>query len=227
MEAWTELARACTAGGDELVLRGGGGGFEIRCNGWELMSTRAHHSEEELARLAAAALAALPAPRLLLGGLGLGYTLRALLAALPAAAQVVVAELFAEVIAWNRGPLAHVAGVPLEDGRVALHCGDVAGLLEAAAAAYDGILLDVDNGPEAVMLPGNALLYTAAGLALIRRALAAGGVLGVWSAEGAMVFVTDREAALGEEVARGIAARGGRADPRHALYFARPGAGAR
>ena len=109
MEPWTELARARGPGGENLVLRRRGGMFEIRCDGWDLMSNRAHHSEQMLGRLACAGLPGTErggAPHVLIGGLGMGYTLRAALDALPAGARVTVAEIFAEVVDWNRGPLA-------------------------------------------------------------------------------------------------------------------------
>jgi spermidine synthase len=214
--SWTELARALAPGGECLVLRRCGGIFEIRCDGWDLMSNRAHHSEQTLGRLACAGLAG--APRVLIGGLGMGYTLRAALDALPAAARVTVAEIFAAVVDWNRGPLAALAGRPLDDPRVDVRCADVAALL--AGAAYDAILLDVDNGPQALMLAGNAALYTPLGLSALRAALAPGGRLAVWSANRSPRF----EAAL---AGCGLAwrrtevpARGAPGDPLHTLYLA-------
>jgi spermidine synthase len=214
---WAELARASAPGGESLVLRRRGGIFEIRCNGWDLISNRAHHSEQTLARLACAGLAG--APRVLIGGLGMGYTLRAALDALPAAALVTVAEIFVAVVDWNRGPLAALAGRPLGDPRVDVRCVDVATLL--AGAAYDAILLDIDNGPEAVMLAGNAALYAPAGLRGLGAALARGGRLAVWSADRSPRF----EAALttcGLAWRRTeVAARGAPGDPLHTLYLAR------
>jgi spermidine synthase len=182
----TELARTVMPDGSELVLSRRGEKFEIRCNGWELMSNRAHRSEEALARLACAALP--PAPRVLIGGLGMGFTLRAALDALPASARVDVAEIVADIISWNRGPLAMLAGRPLEDARVTLRHSDVADLL--SAGPFDAILLDIDNGPATPIYRGKSHLYNRDGLQRVQRSLAAGGRLGVWSAERCAAFET-------------------------------------
>jgi spermidine synthase len=198
------------------VLRRRGGIYEIRCDGWDLMSNRAHHSEQMLARLACAGLAG--APRVLIGGLGMGYTLRATLDALPAAARVSVAEMFAQVVDWNRGPLAALAGRPLDDARVTVCRADVAALLDGAA--FDAILLDVDNGPDAAMLAGNAALYTTEGLRGLRAALRPGGRLAVWSADPSPGFEA-RMSACGLDWQRtDVPARGAPDDPLHTLYVA-------
>ena len=216
-ETWAELARARAAGGETLVLRRRGGIFEIRCDGWDLMSNRAHHSEQALGQLGCAGLAG--APRVLIGGLGMGYTLRAALDVLPRAARVTVAEVFAAVADWNRGPLAALAGRPLDDPRVEVCCADVAALL--AGAAYDAILLDVDNGPEAVMLAGNAALYTAAGLRGLGAALAQGGRLAVWSADRSPRFEAGLSTCGLAWRRTEVPARGAPGDPLHTLYLAR------
>ncbi len=198
------------------MLRRRAGIYEIRCDGWDLMSNRAHHSEQTLARLGCDGLAG--APRVLIGGLGMGYTLRAALDALPAAARVTVAELFAQVVDWNRGPLAILAGRPLDDARVAVRRADVAALLDGAA--FDAILLDVDNGPDAAMLAGNAALYTAEGLHRLRAALSPGGRLAVWSADPSPRFEA-RMTACGLDWRRtDVPARGAPDDPLHTLYVA-------
>jgi spermidine synthase len=215
MEAWTELARA-----GELVLRARGGLFEIRCNGWELVSNRAHHSESVLARLVCTRLEG--AARMLIGGLGMGYTLRAALDALDASARVVVAELLPEVVAWNRGPLAALAGRPLADARVSVDCRDVAAVLGERRGAFDAVVLDVDNGPEAVMLPGNHRLYAAEGLLLLRAALRVGGVVGVWSADRSAAFEACLTAGGWRWSATLVPARGGPDDPRHTIYVGEP-----
>lgn len=180
---WVELGRAQMPGGHELLLRERSGSFEIRCDGRELMSTRAHASEETMARLACERLAGSDAAHVLVGGLGLGYTLRATLDALPTTAAVLLAELVPEVVDWNRGPLASVAERPLEDRRVEIYLGDVCDVLRTAQACFDAILLDVDNGPDSPTRRCNTWLYAPEGLALIVRALRSGGVLAVWSAE--------------------------------------------
>ena len=168
MQGWRELARATSAASDELVLRERAGTYEIRCNGWELVSNRAHYSEQSMARITCEKLR-VAAPRLLIGGLGMGFTLRAALDHLPAEAEVIVAELLPDIIAWNRGVLAPLAGRPLDDRRVTVERADVADMLRADA--FDAILLDVDNGPDAVMLRGNASLYSTEGLRRLRGAL--------------------------------------------------------
>jgi spermidine synthase len=164
-----------------LVLVEHDGTFSIDVDGKTLMSSREHGSEEELARLAIAAWEGEGAPRVLVGGLGMGYTLRAVLDALPRnGARVEVVELFPSVVAWNRGPLADLARRPLADRRVRVTVADVASHLDGSRD-FDVVLLDVDNGPEEFTLLGNHELYTARGLERIRRSLAPGGVLAVWS----------------------------------------------
>ena len=159
-------------GSDELVIRIGGN---------ELMSNRQHHSEDELGRLACAHLTRGHVARILVGGLGMGFTLRAVLDAVGPKATVEVAELVPAVVKWNRGVLGAFARHPLDDPRVRLFEGDVNARI-TRGAAYDAILLDVDNGPAALTAADNHRLYAAGGLDLIREALRPGGVLGVWSA---------------------------------------------
>jgi len=220
MQSWTELSRAETATGDQLVLRERAGCVELRCNGWDLMSSRAHHSEEVLAALACTRISA-ARPYVLIGGLGFGYTLRATLDRLPAASAVMVAELLPEVIAWNQDVLGPLAGRPLADPRVTVVRGDVAQLLHASAPArFDAILLDTDNGPDAVMLAGNTILYATPGLRRIRRALRPGGVLAVWSAGRSSGFAARLGAGGFRHEAHDISARGGPNDPLHTIYLA-------
>lgn len=218
MEPWREISRATTARGDELVLRARAGVYEIRCNGWDLMSNRAHASEERMARETLAMLEGRAAPRVLIGGLGMGFMLRAALDAAPAGTRIEVAELVEAIVTWNRGPLAPLAGCPLDDRRVIVRLGDVADMI-AAGGPYDAILLDTDNGPGAIMLAGNAALYAREGLARARAALAPGGALALWSADRSAAF----EALLASEgldwrVVETPAAAG-RPEPLHALYF--------
>lgn len=156
-EHWTELGRARMRAGEELVLRRRGGHYEIRFNGRELMSDRAHWSETALGTLGCDTLH-VAQPRVLIGGLGIGYTLRAALDTLPAAAHVAVAELLPAVIAWNRGPLGELAGRPLDDPRVRVEPHDAARVLRRSAGQFDAILLDIDNGPDDVTFAGNRRL---------------------------------------------------------------------
>lgn len=180
MQPWAIVDRARTPGGVELQLARRGDEWVVRAGGRVLMSSRAHGSEEALAALA---LRPLERPRtVLLGGLGLGFTLRAALERLPSKTRVIVAELSPEVAAWNRGPVSHLARRPLDDPRVRLQIGDVAARIAEAKGALDAILLDVDNGPSPVAGTGNPSLYGARGVRACLEALRPGGVLAVWSA---------------------------------------------
>lgn len=158
------------------------GEFVIRVAGVELMSTRQHHSEERLAELACDRVRQRQRPRVLIGGLGLGFTLRAVLAHLGPAAAVTVVELMPAVIAWNRDPAWNLAADALADPRVEVIAGDVTGVLEASRSRFDAIILDVDNGASGLSMGSNSRLYTLAGLATARAALTPGGCLAVWSA---------------------------------------------
>lgn len=173
MKPWVTLARE-----DALMLQERDGEFVIRSGGHVLMSSKRVRAERAMAKHA------LEADRVLVGGLGLGFTLRAVLDANPKA-NVVVAELSKHVIAWNKGPLAHLHGDALRDKRVNVHPGDVT----TADGRYDVILLDVDNGPSALSDPENARLYTNAGISRFRAMLKHRGVLVVWSAEPDVAFV--------------------------------------
>lgn len=155
--------------------------FIILAAGKPLMSSRMHGSEQALATLGCRGLRRAE-PQVLVGGLGMGFTLRATLDALPADASIVVGELIPAVVEWNRGPLGSLADHPLRDRRVRIALGDVAETIRAAHRAFDAILLDVDNGPDAFTASGNASLYSDSGLAAAMRALTPGGVLAVWSA---------------------------------------------
>ncbi|KPK55337.1 MAG: hypothetical protein AMS22_04730 [Thiotrichales bacterium SG8_50] len=157
--------------------------FSIKLKGrGELMCSRVHGSEVALAELGCSRLTAHSAARVLIGGLGMGFTLAATLQQLGASAEVVVAELVPAVVEWNRGPLADLAGRPLTDARVTVRIGDVARILTAERQAYDAILLDVDNGPEGLTRKDNDWLYAVDGLAASFAALRPLGVLAVWSA---------------------------------------------
>lgn len=176
-----------------MVLEREGGEVAIRIGDRTLMSSDAHDSEDELGRVVAAAVRGIAVPRVLIGGLGLGFTLRAALDALPAEARVDVAELAAEVVRWNRAECGAYAGRPLDDPRVALFVEDVAAVIARSADAYDAIALDVDNGPSAITHPRNEALYRRAGLRQARRALRPGGVLAVWSSFASPLFTRSLE----------------------------------
>jgi spermidine synthase len=157
-----------------------GGEFSIMLGANELMNSRLGGSEAALATAACERIRA-PRPRLLIGGLGMGFTLRAALAMLGADARVVVAELVPAVVAWARGPMAEVFGSSLSDPRVGIREADVGDLIRSARSGYDAILLDVDNGPEGLTRQANDALYDLEGLHAARAALRPGGVLAVWS----------------------------------------------
>jgi spermidine synthase len=184
---WVPLARAAIPGTQQdlcLYRRGDQLEFSIQISGYisELMNSRMHASEDALAELGCAVIAGRPAPRVLVGGLGMGFTLAAALKALGPDGVVTVAELVPEVVEWNRGPLGECAAFPLADPRTHVHVGDVAELLRQGQGTYDAVLLDVDNGPEGMTHHGNNWLYSPAGLAATQRTLRPGGVLAIWSA---------------------------------------------
>jgi spermidine synthase len=157
--------------------------FIILADGAILMSSRMHGSEEALATFACRRVRTLEQPSVLIGGLGMGFTLRAALDLLPPDATVVVAELVPAVVAWNRGPLGPLAGHPLKDKRVRVETGDVAVTLSSCLGQFDAVLLDVDNGPTAFTASNNAGLYDNRGIAAARAALKMDGVLAVWAAQ--------------------------------------------
>ncbi len=183
MDELIELAVARIPGeGATMRLTRRAGTYTIWVKDAELMSSDLHHSEDALSELVCARLTHLPEASLLIGGLGMGYTLAAALKGLGPGGRVVVAELMPIVVEWNRGPLAHLAGRPLEDPRVSVRVQDVALSLQAGAAEFDGILLDADNGPEGLTRRSNDWLYSQEGLSAACAALRPGGVLAVWSA---------------------------------------------
>jgi len=177
------LDKLTTPDGHKLVLYERAGVWSIRVNGYDLMSSRAHGSEEALATLACDQKHLGANPRVLIGGLGMGFTLRAALDCLPPGAQVVVAEVFPAVVRWYREHYGHLTGHALDDPRVSVAEEDVAeSLCKAATQPFDLIMLDVDNGPEALTLDSNQDLYGHSGINRLRAALSAEGTLAVWSA---------------------------------------------
>ncbi len=197
MNPWKKLDEATGPDGKRFVLAERSGEVAIRVGAITLMSSRAHHSEEVMARVVCEKLSG-ESPKVLIGGLGFGFTLRAALDSLPPGARVEVAEILGPVIGWNKTKLANLAGRPLEDPRVELVEKDVAGVLKSAKSTYDAILLDVDNGPEPLSQQANKALYSPRGLAQAHRALARGGIFSVWS-------VSQDEAFRGRLAAAGFA----------------------
>jgi spermidine synthase len=216
---WQELGRAKLPDGD-LVLSRRGDELVIRLRGAELMNSRTHHSEEQLAVLGCAHLAGRSGVRVLIGGLGMGFTARAALDVLAPDARVVIGELVPEVVEWNRGPLAHLAREPLADPRVEVVVGDVGALIGRSRGVFDAILLDVDNGPDAFTAPGNAGLYGAKGLERARRALVPGGRIGVWSVADDKAF-TGRLTGVGFAVERHKIAPHQGSGARHIVWIGR------
>ena len=187
------LADARTPTGSLLQLYRHDGAYLIRADGVELMSTRRHHSEDKLAELACAGLATKPGARVLIGGLGLGFTLREALRHVGPDAEVVVAELLADVIAWNANPAYDLSHVAMADPRVRIVHDDVVQVLRARPGAFDAIMLDTDNGPDGMILRENARLYSSRGIVSTIRALVPGGVIAYWSVAADPRFVSALE----------------------------------
>lgn len=182
MKRWELLGETSTADGTTLTLTRRDTEYVILAAGKSLMSSRMHGSEEAMVTFACARLRSAEAPCVLIGGLGMGFTLRAACDVLPAGATIVVAELLPAVVAWNRGPLGPLAGHPLRDRRVEVDERDVLVTLRTNPGRFDAVLLDVDNGPEAFSTSTNGALYGDTGLLAARKALKPGGTLAVWSA---------------------------------------------
>jgi spermidine synthase len=214
------IGTARIPGGGELRLFRRGGDYMIVLDRNELMSSRMSGSEEALATMTCDRLGDRRAPHILIGGYGMGFTLRAALVRIGADARVTVAELVPEIIAWARGPMAALEAGCLDDPRVSLYEGDVVTAIAERVRRYDAILLDVDNGPDGLVRLANDRLYTPSGLAAARAALKPGGVLAVWSAAPDAAFAR-RLATAGfsvEEVA--VKARSNGKGPRHVIWFA-------
>ena len=220
MRAWELLGATSAPDGTDIRLTRRDDEYVILANGRPLMSSRLHGSEEALATLACTQARLLAHPRVLVGGLGMGFTLRAVLDVLPAGASVRVAELVPAVIEWNRGPLAALAGHPLRDPRVRIEVADVGFTMRANQGRFDAILLDVDNGPAAFTVAVNAGLYDNAGVTAAHAALAPGGTLAVWSAWEDRKFEQRlRFHGFRVEVVR-VRARLKKGGPRHTIFVA-------
>ncbi|MDB5724385.1 MAG: spermidine synthase [Novosphingobium sp.] len=215
------LGTAQVPGGERLELYSHGRDFMIVLQRNELMSTRMRGSEEALATMTIERLGRNKVPRLLIGGYGMGFTLRAALANLGPKAHVTVAELVPEIVEWARGPMAELAAGCLDDLRVLLRQGDVADAIAEGAGAYDAILLDVDNGPDGLVRDENDRIYSRSGLQAAKRALTPGGILAVWSAASDKAFAgrLQRAGFAVDEVQ--VSARGNGKGPKHVIWFAR------
>ena len=222
MKPWELLGQTSTPDGVELSLTRRDREYVILAGGKSLMSSRMHGSEEALAMLACRAVRTRVEPSVLVGGLGMGFTLRAALAELGEDAGIVVAELVPAVVAWARGPMAEVFGGCLDDPRVAIQETDVGQLIRSGSAAWDAILLDVDNGPEGIVHKGNDALYSLAGLGAARTALKPGGVLAVWS-QGPDSGFTRRLKQAGFAVEEVNTRANGKRGARHVIWIATNG----
>lgn len=220
MLPWIELDRAKVPGGGEFVLRQRGTEFTIFAGTIGLMGSRMSGSEEALASLAAERLAGRARQRWLIGGLGMGFTLRAALQVAPPDTELVVVELVPGVIKWARGVLAEIHGDSLDDPRVQLREGDVGSAMSGDTQKFDAILLDVDNGPEGLSRPANDRLYSHGGIAAAKAALRPGGVVAVWSVAPDAKFTTRlQQSGMAVEELRVRAGTTGRG-ARHVIWMA-------
>ena len=220
MKPWETLDEAVLPGGSKLTLRRHDGEYVIAADGYDLMVSRMHGSEEALATLALGTER--KKKRVLVGGLGMGYTLRAALELLSPEGEAVVAELLQQVVDWNRGELGALAGNPLDDRRTTVDVRDVRDVIRLSEPfRYDAILLDVDNGPDSWTQQPNAWLYTPNGLAAIKRALKAKGVLGIWAVRSDPGFERRLGAAGFHAETHKVKARGRHGGPLQAVFIGR------
>jgi len=219
VKPWQLLGEALAPDGTLLALTLRDREYVIHAAGRSLMSSRMHGSEEAAATLACRHVQGLERPHVLVGGLGMGFTLRAALDHLPPDAIVTVAELVPAVVEWNLGPLGPLAGHPLRDPRVRLQVGDVAETLRAAAGRFHAIVLDVDNGPAPFTASGNAGLYDDRGIAALRAAMAVGGVVSIWSARDDRAFVQRLRHAGFDVRVEHVRARLKKGGPLHTIFL--------
>jgi spermidine synthase len=219
MIPWSVLDTAQVPGGGEIRLKQRGTEFAIMLGQNELMNSRLSGSEEALATIACGKIRDRKTPRILIGGLGMGFTLRAALTALGPDARIVVAELVPAVVAWANGPMAEVFGTSLTDPRVSIREADVVNLIRSDASTFDAILLDVDNGPEGLTQKANDALYDLKGLSAARAALRPGGVLAVWSSAPNPKFAWRLRKAGFEVEEERVRANGSRGGARHVVWI--------
>jgi spermidine synthase len=217
---WSLLDSAKMPGGGELRLMQRGTEFSIMSGQIELMNSRLSGSEKALATMSCQRLRDRPRPHILIGGLGMGFTLRAALAELGTDARISVAELVPAVVRWAKGPMADIFGESLRDPRVSIHEADVGRLIRSNPAGYDAILLDVDNGPEGLTRKANDGLYDMEGLGAARKALRPGGALAVWSSGPDQNFTRRlRNTGFGVDEIK-VRANGSRGGARHIIWIA-------
>lgn len=221
MKPFERLGEARTPNGTLIELYRHDGSYLIRADGVELMTTRRHLSEDRLAEVACASLREASQVRVLIGGLGLGFTLRAALRELREDAEIVVAEFLAEVIAWNTNPQYDISVDAMRDPRVRIEQGDVTDVLRANPGAFDAIMLDTDNGPDGMLMSENARLYAARGIADTVAALRPGGLIVYWSVGDDPRFASALRSSGLTVTALQVRAHA-TAGPMHTLYTARP-----
>ena len=224
MQEWTLIGTASLPGtAESLSLYRSGDDFVIRLSGsgTELMSTRRHGSEDALGRLPFTQIANQRDATVLIGGLGMGFTVAAALESAGPNARIIVAELLPEVVDWNHGPLGQKSGRPLDDPRTTLHLGDVSELLKQATGRYDIIALDTDNGPEGLVAGKNDWLYSASGIAATMRALQPDGVIAYWSATSDPAFIKRLRRAGAKVFEKRVHAHGTKGT-RHTIWLASP-----
>jgi spermidine synthase len=219
VKPWILIGECAAPDGTRLTLQSRDGAFLLLADGKPLMASDQHGSEDALATLACRRIKEVARPRVLVGGLGMAFTLRAALDALPPTATVVVAELVPAVVGWNRGPLGPLAGQPLDDPRVIVQETDVAVAVRSNPGAFDAVLLDVDNGSDALTTSTNGWLYSDRGVDVLRAALTPAGVLAMWLASEERKIarrLRQRGLTVDIEQARGRGKRG----PRHSVLLA-------
>lgn len=221
MLPWQQLASASAPDGEPLTLHRRGHEYLIRAGGFDLMSSRDDLSARAMTELGCRGLEGKPGVRVLIGGLGMGFSIAPAIERLAGDARIDVAELVAAVVEWNRGELGELAKRPLDDPRVRVHVRDVGALIREHEREWDAILLDVDNGPDALAHAGNASLYAAAGLNAAHRALRPGGVLAVWSFSDAGPFAKRLAKAGFEASVERVANRGRDRGRAHAIWLGR------
>lgn len=221
MIPWKLVERTETPDGGELCLVRRGDEYSIRIDGREVMNSRLHASEDALAEIACSLIPDRSRAAVLVGGLGMGFTLAAALRQVGSGARVIVAELIPAVVAWNRELLSELAGRPLDDPRVSVRTEDVARSIDAGRNRFDAVLLDVDNSPDSLILQRNRWLYTRAGLTAIRAALRPSGVLGIWSVGPDAGFSRRLRAADFDPEVIPVRARGRLGGARHSVTVAR------
>jgi spermidine synthase len=221
---WSLLDTAqVPGGGDELRLLRRGAEFSIKLGNNELMNSRLSATEQALATIACEKIRTRERPRILIGGLGMGFTLRAALVVLGKQAHIIVAELVPAVVAWARGPMAKLFGDSLTDPRVRIHEGDVGDLIRSARLAYDAILLDVDNGPQGMTRKANDRLYDPKGLSAAYAALRPGGVLAIWSSRPDSKFTARLRKTGFDVVENPVRAKGPQGGAQHFIWIAMRG----